>query len=190
MGVWHGLGADERTGASSRRGAGLGVFAGRLTMTAAAGLMGVSRRQAHRLARQFAEHGAAGLRHRARGRPSNHQLGPHVRQLAIAYVTENYRDFGPTLASQMLLERHGLSVSRETLRQWMREDGLWLSRKQRRQLHHAGIQLPTYCRNPRMKVAANAEAECWGERTATNPASMKGVNGFAMMPLSKNSAAE
>jgi transposase len=109
------------------------VFAGRLTMTAAAGLMGVTRRQAHRLARQFAEHGAAGLRHRARGRPSNRGLGPHVRQLAITYVTENYRDFGPTLASQMLLERHGLSVSRETLRQWMREDGLWLSRKQRRQ---------------------------------------------------------
>jgi transposase len=111
------------------------VYAGRLTMTAAAGLMGVTRRQAHRLARLFADHGAAGLRHRARGRPSNRRLGPHVRQLAIAYVRENYRDFGPTLASQMLLERHGLQVSRETLRTWMREEGLWLSRKQRRQLH-------------------------------------------------------
>ena len=91
------------------------VFAGQLTMTAAAGLMGVSRRQAHRLARQLADQGVAGLRHRARGRPSNRGLGPHVRQLAIAYVTEKYRDFGPTLASQMLLDRHGLRVSRETL---------------------------------------------------------------------------
>jgi transposase len=116
------------------------VFAGRLTMTAAAGLMGVSRRQAHRLARQFADQGVAGLRHRARGRPSNRGLGPHVRQLAIAYVTENYRDFGPTLASQMLLDRHGLRVSRETLRQWMREEGLWLSRKQRRQLHQPRLR--------------------------------------------------
>jgi transposase len=116
------------------------VFAGRLTMTAAAGLMGVTRRQAHRLARQFAEHGAAGLRHRARGRPSNRGLGPHVRQLAIAYVTETYRDFGPTLASQMLLERHGLRISRETLRTWMREEGLWLSRKQRRQLHQPRLR--------------------------------------------------
>src|ERR671913_1343241 len=116
------------------------VFAGRLTMTAAAGLMGVSRRQAHRLARQFADQGVAGLRHRARGRPSNRGLGPHVRQLAIAYVTENYRDFGPTLASQMLLDRHGLRVSRETLRTWMREEGLWLSRKQRRQLHQPRLR--------------------------------------------------
>ena len=113
------------------------VLAGRLTMTAAAGLMGITRRQAHRLARQFAEHGAAGLRHRARGRPSNRGLGTPVRQLAIAYVTEKYRDFGPTLASQMLLERHGLRVSRETLRTWMREEGLWLSRKQRRQRRRA-----------------------------------------------------
>jgi transposase len=116
------------------------VFAGRLTMTAAAALMGVSRRQAHRLARQLADQGVAGLRHRARGRPSNRGLGPHVRQLAIAYVTENYRDFGPTLASQMLLDRHGLRVSRETLRQWMREEGLWLSRKQRRQLHQPRLR--------------------------------------------------
>ena len=116
------------------------VLAGRLTMTAAAGLMGITKRQAHRLARQFAEHGAAGLRHRARGRPSNRGLGTPVRQLAIAYVTENYRDFGPTLASQMLLERHGLRVSRETLRTWMREEGLWLSRKQRRQLHQPRLR--------------------------------------------------
>jgi transposase len=116
------------------------VCAGRLTMTAAASLMGVTRRQAHRLARQFAAHGAAGLRHRARGRPSNRRLGPHVRHLAMAYVTENYRDFGPTLASQMLLERHGLRVSRETLRTWMREEGLWLSRKQRRQLHQPRLR--------------------------------------------------
>jgi hypothetical protein len=116
------------------------VFAGRLTMTAAAGLMAVTRRQAHQLARQFAEHGAAGLRHRARGRPSNRGLGPHVRQMAIAYVTENHRDFGPTLASQMLLERYALRVSRETLRQWMREDGLWLSRQQRHQLHQPRLR--------------------------------------------------
>jgi len=116
------------------------VVAGRMTMTAAAALMGVTRRQAHRLARVFESDGAAGLRHRARGRPSNRLLGPHVRQMAIAYVTERYRDFGPTFASQMLLERHGLAVSRETLRKWMTEDGLWLSRKQRRQFHQPRLR--------------------------------------------------
>jgi hypothetical protein len=36
-------------------------FAGRLTMPAEAGLMGVTKRQAHRLARQFADQGVAGI---------------------------------------------------------------------------------------------------------------------------------
>jgi hypothetical protein len=40
----------------------------------------------------------------------------------------------------MLLERHGLAVSRETLRKWMVEDGLWLSRKQRRQFHQPRLR--------------------------------------------------
>ena len=95
------------------------VMAGRLTVTAAAEVMSVTRRQAQRLAHRFADEGVAGLRHRARGRPSNRLLGPHVRQMAISYVTANYSDFGPTLASEMLLERHGVTVSRETLRKWM-----------------------------------------------------------------------
>jgi hypothetical protein len=60
--------------------------------------------------------------------------------MAMAYVAESYRDFGPTFASQMLLERHGLSVSRETLRKWMSEEGLWLSRKQRRQFHQPRVR--------------------------------------------------
>jgi len=31
-----------------------------------------------------------------------------------------------------LLEHHGFNVPQGTLRKWMSEDGLWLSRKQRR----------------------------------------------------------
>lgn len=116
------------------------VMAGRLTVTAAAEVMSVTRRQAQRLAHRFADEGVAGLCHRARGRPSNRLLGPHVRQMAISYVTANYSDFGPTLASEMLLERHGVTVSRETLRKWMSEEGLWLSRKQRRQFHQPRIR--------------------------------------------------
>lgn len=47
-----------------------------------------------------------------------------------------YQDFGPTLACEKLVERHQLSVSKETLRQWMTAAGLWTSRRERkRQLH-------------------------------------------------------
>jgi hypothetical protein len=47
-------------------------------------------------------------------------------------VRERYADFGPTLACEKLLERHEIALSKETLRKWMTEAGLWKSRRERR----------------------------------------------------------
>ena len=47
-------------------------------------------------------------------------------------VREHYADFGPTLAREKLLERHGLLIGRETLRGLMRDAGLWHTRAVRR----------------------------------------------------------
>ena len=49
-------------------------------------------------------------------------------------------DFGPTLAAEMLAQHHGLRISRETLRKWMVEAGIWLSRRQRRQFHQPRLR--------------------------------------------------
>ena len=49
----------------------------------------------------------------------------------MALVKERYADFGPTLAAEKLRENHACLVSRETLRKWMIEDGLWKDRKHR-----------------------------------------------------------
>ena len=62
----------------------------------------------------------------------------------LELVRQNYRDFGPTLASEALLERHSIEVSRETLRKWMVEAGLWLSRKQRRTFHQPRLRRESY----------------------------------------------
>ncbi len=62
----------------------------------------------------------------------------------LELVRQNYRDFGPTLAAEALLERHGVEVSRETLRKWMVEAGLWLSRKQRRTFHQPRLRRESY----------------------------------------------
>jgi hypothetical protein len=48
------------------------------------------------------------------------------------------------LAAEALLERHELEVSRETLRKWMIEDGLWLSRRQRRTFHQPLLRRESY----------------------------------------------
>lgn len=40
----------------------------------------------------------------------------------LALLREKYSDFGPTLATEKLLERHSIRVSIETLRSWMTAD--------------------------------------------------------------------
>jgi hypothetical protein len=84
------------------------------------------------------------LIHKARGRTASKQINVGVRDYALELVRQNYRDFGPTLAAEALRERHGLEVSRETLRKWMVEFGLWLSRKQRRSFHQPRLRREHY----------------------------------------------
>ena len=67
-----------------------------------------------------------------RGAPSNRAFGEEARQEALRLVREGYADFGPTFAAEKLAEEHGLSVSRETLRKWMAEEGLWRPKGRRR----------------------------------------------------------
>ena len=99
---------------------------GRLTPGAAAALLRVSERQVYRLMRRFREGGPAAIADRRRGRPSNNRLPEVLREQAVALVREHYADFGPTLAAEKLAGRHDVRVSRETLRSWMIQAGLWL----------------------------------------------------------------
>ena len=116
------------------------VSSGRRTVASAAAVLALSARQVHRLLGRYRDQGAGGLAHRARGRPSNNRLRDELRDRALALVRERYPDFGPTLAAETLAEKHGLAVSRETLRKWMTAAGLWLSRRQRRRFHQPRLR--------------------------------------------------
>ena len=120
------------------------VRQGRMTAVTAANVLGLSRRQVQRLLKRFQSDGPAAIRHKARGRRSNNGIDPGIREFAIALVRESYLDFGPTLAAEMLAERHDLTVSRETLRKWMQDAGIWLSRKQRRTFHQPRLRRECY----------------------------------------------
>jgi len=113
---------------------------GRLTVENAANMLDLTRRQVFRLLKRYRTEGAPAIRHKARGKTPNNQIHKSKRDYALALVKENYADFGPTLAAEMLAEHHGFKVSRETLRKWMQEDGLWLSRKQRRTFHQPRLR--------------------------------------------------
>ncbi|AMS45042.1 transposase [Aminobacter aminovorans] len=116
----------------------------RLTVVEAAKLLGLSRSQVHRLLQAYDLAGADGLVSKKRGRPSNRRHSEEFRNLVLDLVRDHYVDFGPTLAAEKLAERDGLTVSRETLRQWMSEAGLWLSRKQRRTFHQPRMRREAY----------------------------------------------
>jgi hypothetical protein len=110
------------------------------TLASASVVLALSTRQVHRLLKAYRLGGAGSLAHKARGRSSNNRIREDVRNRAVQLVRAHYPDFGPTLAAEMLAERHELKVSRETLRGWMTEAGLWLSRKQRRSFHQPRLR--------------------------------------------------
>ena len=120
------------------------VIAGRMTMVSAAHVLALSERQVRRLLDRIQTGGAASIRHKAIGRPSNNRINDGIRDYAVALVRESYADFGPTLATEKLAERDGLQVSRETVRNWMVDAGLWLSRKQRRTFHQPRLRREAY----------------------------------------------
>ena len=105
--------------------------AGRMSQKAAGQLLGIQERQVRRLIKKFRLEGARGLISKKRGKPSNHQLPPGLKSLAIEIVKEHYADFGPTLAKEYLSEQHGINLSVETLRQAMIAAELWKPKRQK-----------------------------------------------------------
>lgn len=120
------------------------VAAGTMTLADAVPLLGVSYRQAKRLWRRYRGDGSAGLVHGNVGRRSNRALDAATRAAVVGLIRAHYggtsakgpgQRFGPTLVAEHLWTDHGLLIARSTLRDWMREDGLW-SRTRRREPRH------------------------------------------------------
>jgi len=103
-----------------------------LTQVEAATLLGLTDRQIRRLIRRVEQEGDRGLVHRGRGRPSNRRI-PEGRKTKILRLYEvRYGDFGPTFATEKLAERHGVTVSAETLRGWLLKQGVTHFRRRKR----------------------------------------------------------
>ncbi len=106
------------------------VEQGHLTQVEAGGRLRLSDRQVRRLLVRVRREGDHGVVHRLRGRPSNRKIPEPFHKRVLARVERRYADFGPTLAAEHLAEQ-GLAVSRETLRRWMSDAGLWHPRRRR-----------------------------------------------------------
>lgn len=102
-----------------------------LTQAKAGEVMGISERQVRRLVNRVREEGARGLVHRNRGKPPPNKMSEERKSQVGLILEEHYFDFGPTLASEKLWERHGIKIGREKLRQIMITKGLWKIRQRR-----------------------------------------------------------
>ncbi len=107
------------------------VVDGHLRPGVAAEQLEITDRQFRRLLERYRQEGPSGLVSRKRGRPSNNRLSSDREAAALGLIREHYADFGPTLACEKLRERHGLTLSKETIRRLMATAGLWVPRKQR-----------------------------------------------------------
>jgi hypothetical protein len=111
----------------------------------AAEILSLSGRQIRRIVKRIRGEGDRGVTHKSRGRPSNRRIPDKMRGRVIRLYRAQYKDFGPTLATEKLLERDRIEISDETLRRWLIEAGDWKkSRKRgrhrqwRERKHHYG----------------------------------------------------
>ena len=102
-----------------------------LTIRQAGEQLGVSLRQGKRIRKRYIQEGAQGLISRKRGLSSNNKVPRESRNRVIELLNVTYVGFGPTLASEKLLERDDIKLSAETLRKWMIEEGIWRPKKKR-----------------------------------------------------------
>jgi transposase len=96
----------------------------RITQKEAGRLLALTDRQIRRLLRRVEQEGDQGLVHRGRGKPSNRRIPEKRKATVLTLYEERYGDLGPTLATEKLAERDGITLSDETLRRWLRGRGI------------------------------------------------------------------
>ena len=107
-----------------------------LKQAEAAEILSLSNRQIRRIIKHVREEGDRGVINKSRGKPSNSSLPKKIKDKAIELYRKKYEGFGPTLASEKLLELDGLRVNDETLRRWLIGSGDWeRARKSRKHRH-------------------------------------------------------
>jgi transposase len=112
------------------------VEQGHLTQRAAAEQLGISERWVREMVRRVRKRGDRAVVHGLRGKPSKRRLKPKLKECAVGLYRKEYGDFGPTLAAEYLAEKHQITVSKETLRQWLIGAGVWKAKPRRVQEVH------------------------------------------------------
>jgi hypothetical protein len=104
-----------------------------LTLREASDELGLSLRQIKRVRKRYLKEGAAGLISKHVGKTSPNRTDPAIKTKVINILkSRDYEGFGPTFAKDKIEERHGLCLSTETIRTWMLQEGLWITKKKKK----------------------------------------------------------
>lgn len=115
-----------------------------LTQEEAGRRLNVSSRQIRRLLKRFVADGVDGIIFQYKG--GNRAFSEDFKQQVLAVCSRvEYQGFGPTFASEKLKELENLNINRETLRQWMIEQGLWKGRSRKTaRIHQSRERRPQF----------------------------------------------
>ena len=103
-----------------------------ITQKDASEVIGISLRQVQRMVARVRLEGDKGIIHKSRGQPSNRSISDAIRRKVLTLFKATYHDFGPTLASEKLFERDKIKINDETLRLWLREEGIPYKERKKR----------------------------------------------------------
>lgn len=108
-----------------------------ITGSQAAQLLGLSLRQIRRLIAKYREHGAPGLVHGNRGRAPNNRIEEAWQVRIWELAQEKYKDYNDSHFTEELEAKHGMKVSRSTVRRIRRKNNQPSPRKRRSPRHHS-----------------------------------------------------
>lgn len=112
------------------------VMERRLTQVKAAEMLDLSDRQIRRIILKIKNSGDQAIAHRNRGKESPFKIPREEEDRIVSVLEKRYFDFGPTFASEKLLECEGIKISKEKIRQLMIHHDLnYPDRKKKGKVH-------------------------------------------------------
>lgn len=112
------------------------VMERRLTQVKAAEMLDLSDRQIRRIVNKIKSGGDQAIAHRNRGKESPFKIPREEEDRIVSILEKRYFDFGPTFASEKLLECEGIKISKEKIRQLMIQHDLdYPDRKKKGKVH-------------------------------------------------------
>ena len=116
------------------------LLAGYMTTEQAATLMGVSTRHTRRILAAYGEEGAAALAHGNRGRRPANATPSALASEAVRLARSRYAGVNHTHLSELLREREGIDIGRDTLRKILANAGVNSPRRRRPPKHRVRRQ--------------------------------------------------